>query len=339
MDAGPICVLFAAMHPERTRALILGNTSARTLIDEDYPIGLPTDVVDAMVETVEKLWGSTRLIRMSLPSRADDDEFVRWAAKVRRASATPATAAVQHRYMWESVDVRSALPLLQLPTLVLHNRGNRLVPIEHGRFLAQHIDGASHVEYDSDDAFFYAGDPQPVIEDIARFVTGRSPNIDIDRVLTTVLFTDIVGSTEHAAAVGDHRWSDLLDSHEAITRTVVDQHQGRLINLTGDGVLAIFDSPGRAIRSARALRDALRPLGITIRAGLHTGEVERRGHDIAGIGVHVAARVVSHAAPDEVLTSAALPLLVAGSGIEFMDRGDHELKGLPGSWRLFAVMP
>jgi class 3 adenylate cyclase len=337
MDAGPISVLYAASHPERVRALILGNTSARGLVDDDYPIGYPAELLDSMVEIVEQSWGSPDLIRISLPSRADDHEFLQWAAKVRRASATPRSAARQYRYMWGSMDVRSALPLIQTPTLVLHNVGNQMVPVEHGRFLAEHIAGAALVEYASDDAFFYADRHEPVLEEIARFLTGQSPPADVDRVLTTVLFTDIVGSTDHAVAVGDRRWRRLLDEHDAVVRTLVGQHRGRLVKLTGDGVLATFDGPGRAIRCARAVRDALQPSGIRIRAGLHSGEVELRGEDIGGLGVHVAARVLNHAVPGELLASAAVPLLVAGSGIEFDDRGEHVLKGVPGCWRLFAV--
>jgi class 3 adenylate cyclase len=337
MDAGPISVLYAASHPERIRALILGNTSARELVDDDYPIGHAAEFLDSMVELLEQAWGSPELIGMSLPSRADDHEFLRWAARVRRASATPRSAAAQYRYMWESMDVRSALPLIQVPTLVLHNIGNRMVPIEHGRFLADHIVGSRAVELESDDAFFYAHRPQPVIDEIARFLTGESPPVDVDRVLTTVLFTDIVGSTEHAADVGDRRWRSLLDGHDAVVRTVIDQHRGRLVKLTGDGVLATFDGPGRGIRCARAVRQALEPLGLRIRAGLHSGEVELRGEDIGGIGVHVAARVMGHAGPGELLASGAVPPLVAGSGIEFEDRGEHALKGVPGRWHLFAV--
>ena len=336
-DAGPISVLYAASHPERVRALVLANTSARSLSDDDYPIGHPVGVLDSMVEVLEQAWGSPELIALSIPSRADDYEFLRWAAKVRRASATPRSAAAQHRYMWESMDVRSALPLIRVPTLVLHNTGNRIVGVEHGRFLAEHISGASIVEYPNDDAFVYACQPEAVVGDIARFLTGQAPVFDVDRVLTTVLYTDIVGSTEHAVAVGDHRWRALLDSHDAVVRAVVDQHGGRLVKFTGDGALATFDGPGRAIRCSVAIREALKPLGLRIRAGLHSGEVEIRGDDIGGIGVHVTSRVLERAAPGEVLTSAALPLLVAGSGVDFEERGEHALKGVPGTWRLFAV--
>ena len=337
MDAGPICALFAASHPERTSALILGNTSARELADVNYPIGRPIEDLDVMVEMLEHTWGSADLIAASIPSRAADPEFLAWAAKVRRASATPRAAAAQHRYMWESMDVRSALSLIQVPTLVMHNAGNRIVPVEHGRYLASQIGGATSVEYEGDDAFFYADRPERVIDEIARFLTGGSIPVDVDRILTTVLFTDIVGSTAQAAALGDHRWRGVLDAHDAVAHTVIDRHRGRLVKLTGDGVLATFDGPGRAIRCAMALRSALAPLGVEVRAGLHTGEVELRGEDIGGIGVHIAARVLEHAAPGEVLASGAVPLLVAGSGIDFDDRGEHALKGVPGAWRLFAV--
>ncbi len=337
MDAGPICALFAASHPERTRALVLGNTSARELVDVDYSIGRPVEDLDLMVEMLEQTWGSPDLIAASIPSRAGDPDFLSWGAKVRRASATPRAAAVQHRYVWESMDVRGVLPLIQVPTLVLHNVGNRIVPVEHGRYLTSHISDSISVEYASDDAFFYADHPEPVIDEIARFLTGHPLPLDFDRVLTTVLFTDIVGSTEHAAALGDHRWRSVLDAHDSVSRTIIDRHRGRVVKLTGDGVLATFDGPGRAVRCALALRTALQPLGIEMRAGLHSGEVELRGDDIGGIGVHVAARVLAHASPGEVLASGALPLLVAGSGIEFDDRGEHALKGVPGSWRLYSI--
>ena len=337
MDAGPICALFAASHPERTRALVLGNTSARELADVDYPIGRPVGDLDPMVEMLEQTWGSPELIAASIPSRAEDPEFLAWGAKVRRASATPRAAAMQHRYMWESMDVRGALRVIRVPTLVLHNVGNRIVPVEHGRYLASHITDSVSVEYTSADAFFYADHPTPVIDEVARFLTGRSFPLDVDRVLTTVLLTDIVGSTEHAAALGDHRWCSVMDAHDSASRTMIDRHRGRVVKLTGDGVLATFDGPGRAIRCALALRAALQPLGIEVRAGLHSGEVELRGNDIGGIGVHVAARVLAHASPGEVLASGALPLLVAGSGIKFDVRGEHTLKGLPGTWQLFAV--
>lgn len=338
MDAGPICALYAASHPERTHALVLGNTSARSLLDEDYPIGYSASFIDSMVAMLEQAWGSPELIRLSIPSRADDQGFLDWAAKVRRASATPRSAAAQHRYMWESMDIRTALPLIQVPTLVLHNHGNRLVPVEHGRFLGAHLSGAEYVEFASDDAFFYADCPGPVVEEIARFLTGQHPPVDVDRILTTVLFTDVVSSTEHAAAIGDRRWRDVLDGHDAVARTLVDRYRGRLVKLTGDGVLATFDGPGRAIRCARALSEAVVPLGIRIRAALHTGEVELRGDDIGGIGVHLTARILSHAGPGEVLVSEAVPLLVAGSGSHFEDRGEYTLKGLPGRRRLYAVL-
>jgi len=337
MDAGPICALFAASHPERMHSLILGNTSARTLVDDDYPIGYAPDFIESMVAMLEQAWGSPELIRLSIPSRSDDLEFLRWAAKVRRASATPRTAAAQHRYMWQSMDVRQILSLIRVPTLVLDNRGNRLVSVEQGRFLGDRIADAKVVEFDSDDAFFYAHCPEPVVDEVARFVTGTSAPISVDRVLTTVLFTDIVASTDRAVAIGDRRWRDVLDRHDALARALIDHHRGRLIRFTGDGVVATFDGPGRAVRCAQALAEAVDRLGIALRAALHTGEVELRGDDIGGIAVHVAARILAHARAGEVLTSAAVPLLVAGSGIGFEHRGEYELKGIPGAWQLYAV--
>jgi len=234
-------------------------------------------------------------------------------------------------------DVRQVLPSIQVPTLVLHRSDPPFFTLAHGRYMAEHIPGARFVQIPGSDMAIFTKPNAQILAQIEEFATGGAPSIGTGRALAAVLFTDIVASTQRAAALGDRRWSTLLGSHDVLAEAIINQHGGRLVKLTGDGVLATFDGPGRAIRCGFALRDALDPLGITIRAGLHTGEVELRGDDIGGIGVHVAARVLEHAKPGELLVSAAVPLLVAGSGVEFEDRGDYELKGVPGTWRLYAV--
>ena len=333
-DGGGMALLFTAMHPQRVSALILANTTARMVSAPDYPAGIAPEVADTMVEMAISSWGTPEAIQIEFPSRVHDREFVEWAARMWRASATPKSAAAQFRHSFEHFDAREALPLIQVPTLVLHNQ-NLFIPIAMGRYLAEGIDGAKFVEVSGADFFMATSDD--AMAEIAEFLTGSRPSPEIDRILATVLFTDIVGSTEQAAALGDRRWRQLLESHESVNRSIVDSHRGRLVKMTGDGALATFEGPGRAIRCALALHDALDLLGIKIRAGLHTGEVELVGDDIGGIGVHIAARVMAAASPGDLLVSQAVPILVAGSGIEFEDRGEHELKGVPGSWQLFAV--
>jgi class 3 adenylate cyclase len=259
-------------------------------------------------------------------------------ARQWRASAPPRTAAAQYRYIYERLDVRDALPLIQAPTLVLHTIDNPVTPIEHGRYLAQHIAGAELVELPSsgmilDDVL------NESIDLITEFFTGDRPSVAIDRVLTTVLFTDIVGSTERAVALGDHRWRSLLDAHDRAVRQQLQRFRGREINTTGDGFLAAFDGPARAIHCARAIRDAAHGLGLEIRAGLHTGECEVRGNDLSGVSVHTAQRVSALGRPGEILVTSTVRDMVAGSGITFNDRGLHTLKGLPDKRQILAVRP
>jgi class 3 adenylate cyclase len=337
LDAGPIAMLFAALQPERVSALILDNTSPRYLKADDYPIGMSQARVDAIVEMVGSLWGTEELITVVNPGRADDAELARSLAREFRAAATPRNAAAQFRYILENVDVRSILPLIQAPTLVLHTSHNPMVRIDHGRYLADHIPGAKFVEVPGHGIAFDDRGSALVLDEITEFLTGVRPAVEVDRVLTTVLFTDIVASTEQLASVGDRRWRAMLDSHDRAVREQLHRFRGREIKTTGDGFHACFDGPGRAIASARAITHAAQKLGIEVRAGLHTGECEIRGDDLAGLAVHLAARIGSLAGPGEVLVSTTVKDLVAGSGIEFMDRGDHELKGIPATWRLYAV--
>ncbi len=336
LDAGPIAMMFAALQPERVTALILSNTTPRYLEADDYPIGVPQAMADAVIETVGSLWGTEELANVTQPGRADDAEFARSYARRLRASATPRNAAAELRYILENVDVRSVLHLIQAPTLVLHTSQNPIIPVEHGRYLANHIQGARFIELPGHGIFADDGGAT-LVREIAEFLTGARPVVDVDRVLTTVLFTDIVASTEHLASLGDRRWHAMLDAHDRAVREQLRRFRGREIKTTGDGFHACFDGPGRAIACATSITEAVRGLGIEVRAGLHTGECEVRGDDLAGLAVHVAARIGSLAGPGEVLVSTTVRDLVAGSGIEFVDNGEHELKGIPSTWRLFAV--
>jgi len=334
-DSGPIAILLAAIHPELVSALILFNTTARYQEADDYPIGASTDAVDALVETITAGWGTPELTRLANPSMADDEDWVRITSKCIRASATPRTAAAQFNYILRN-DVRQALPLIQVPTLVLHVSENILVPIAQGRYLAEHIEGATFVELPGGDSTT-TPELYVIADEVAEFLTGERPMVDIDRVLTTVLFTDIVGSTEQAASLGDHRWRSLLDAHDGAVREQLRRFRGREIKTTGDGFLAAFDGPARAIRCAQAIGTATERLGLDVRAGLHTGECEVRGDDLGGLAVHIAARIGTLADSGETLVSGTVKDLVVGSGIEFTERGERDLKGVPGSWKLFAV--
>jgi class 3 adenylate cyclase len=334
-DGGPTALLFTAMQPERVSSLILANTTARRLRADDYPMGIAPEALDDLVEMWRVGWQSPDAVARAFPSRVNDPEFAQWLAKASRAVATPRSAAAQFRYIIESLDAREALPLIQVPTLVLHAKDNLVYSIEEGRYLADHIDGAKFVELPGADVAFSA----PALEEIAEFVTGERPEVEVDRILTTLLFTDIVGSTERAASLGDQAWRSLLDAHDRTVRDHLRRFRGREINTTGDGFLASFDGPARAIRCALALAEGTRALGIDLHLGLHTGECEVRGDDLGGLAVHIAARIGSLGGPGEVLVSSTVKDLVAGSRIDFVDRGEHQLKGVPGTWKLYRAVP
>jgi pimeloyl-ACP methyl ester carboxylesterase len=336
VDAGPVATLFAATHPERVSSLVLLNTSARYLLADDYPIGVPPDVVETFEDMVRMRWGTPGFARAAAPSLANDPEALDLLAKRIRAAATPRTAAAQYNYILRSLDVSQALPLIQAPTLVLHARDNLLVPIEHGRYLAEHINGASFVELPGGDVVV-TQDSRIIADEVAEFLTGARPTVDVHRLLTTILFTDIVGSTERAASLGDHQWRTLLDAHDRSVRKELNRLCGKEIKHTGDGFVASFDGPARAIRCAQAIREATEPLGLDLRMGLHTGECDVRGNDLAGLAMHIAARVGAIARSGEILVSRTVKDLVAGSGLALRERGEHELKGVPGSWTLFAA--
>jgi class 3 adenylate cyclase/pimeloyl-ACP methyl ester carboxylesterase len=338
-DAGATAMLFAATRPERARSLILFNPTANvpSIADNPQLLPIPIEEMDALFESFEAHWGTEEGAALAVPDQADDPSLMRFHAKNMRISCSPREAGAYLRQN-AAVDIRDVLPSIAVPTLLLHRQdAPTYIPIETSRSLAEHIPGAHIVTVPGNGLNIYSKPYGQILDHIEEFVTGISPTTESNRALATILFTDIVGSTERAAALGDRRWRGLIESHDAITRTIIDQHGGRLVRLTGDGALATFDGPGRAIRCAFAMRDALNALGISIRAGLHTGEVELLGDEIGGIGVHLAARVLERAGPAELVVSAAVPMLVAGSGIEFEDRGEHELKGVPGTWRLYAV--
>ena len=282
-------------------------------------------------------WGTVDFGSMAWPSGASDPEFGRWVAKFMRAAATPKSAAAQIRYMIENLDAREALPLIRVPTLVLHNKANRIYPIEEGRYLADHIDGARFVEVPGGDVTVAAS--PTAIDEIVEFMTGERPEVEVDRILTTVLFTDIVGSTERAEREGDRRWSELLSAHHQVVRSELHHFRGQEIDTAGDGFLATFDGPARAIRCACAIRDRVESLGLQIRAGLHTGEVELSDEGPRGLAVHIGARVAAAAGPGEVVVSRTVADLVVGSGIDLEDLGEHQLKGVPDTWRLYRAVP
>jgi class 3 adenylate cyclase len=327
------------MHPERVSALVLYNTSARYLAADDYPIGVSPEETDALIQLIEAQWGEG-LAALSVPSVAQDPELLRFEGKQLRACATPHSAAAQFDYILHSLDVRQALPLIQVPTLILHVRDNPFVPIAHSRYLAEQIPGATLVELPGAHIGLAGGkESMAVADEIALFLTGSRLEVEVDRILTTLLFTDVVSSTERAASLGDQAWRSLLDAHDRTVRDHLHRFRGKEINTTGDGFLASFDGPARAIRCALAISDATRLQGIDLHLGLHTGECEVRGDDLGGLAVHIAARIGSLAAPGEVLVSSTVKDLVVGSRLDFVDRGEYQLKGVPGTCKLYRAVP
>jgi class 3 adenylate cyclase len=335
-DSGPTAILFTAIHRDRTQGLILANTAARGfLVDDDSPDPYPAEVA-ATVEVFVRQWGTEDLAVPANPDSGRDPAFRRWFARSCRLAMTGKEASNYLRWL-QHTDVRDILPSLRVPTLVLHRENYQWYPAELGRDLAERIPDAQFALVPGADAMVFSEPNAEILDHIENFLTGLRAPSEADRALAAILFTDVVGSTERAAEVGDREWGNLMASHDTLARTIVDQHQGRLIRTTGDGMLATFDGPGRAIRCAIAFTAALQPLGLEVRAGVHTGEIELRGPDIAGIGVHIGQRVSAIAGSGEVLVSRTVVDLVTGSGIEFEDRGEHDLKGVPGTWHLFAV--
>jgi class 3 adenylate cyclase/alpha-beta hydrolase superfamily lysophospholipase len=331
-----IASLLAATVPERVQALVLLNGLARLTAAPDYPWGTTTAFETRVVADLSNGWGRGALADVLAPSEADDPAFRSWLARYQRLGASPGEVLAQRRMM-QSVDIRQILPSIRTPTLVVHRRDNRLINVGHGRYLAEHIDGAEFVEVAGGDYLPFLGDAEAILAPIERFLTGTISPAAPRRVLATVLFTDIVGSTELAARLGDRRWRTRLEEHNAIVREELERHRGRELDRAGDGFVALFDGPARAVRCALVIEDRMQRLGLSLRAGVHTGEVELLGTEVEGLAVHICARVAASAAPGEVLVSSTVRDLVAGSGIAFTDRGSQTLRGVPGRWKLFVA--
>ena len=339
-EGGNMCVFFAATYPERTTALVtLGCFAKRRDPDDDYPWAPTAENRETSAAEVEQYWGHLRPedVEYYAPSRVGDEQFVRNLEQYLRRAASPGAAAALLR-MNSYIDMRDVLPTIQAPTLVLHRAGDHDVNVAEGRYLASRIPGARFVELPGADHWISAGNVDEIADEIEEFLTGTKPAPDLDRVLATVLFTDIVGSTERAVELGDRRWRDLLSTHDAAVRHELERFRGREVDTAGDGFFAMFDGPARAVRCAISIGDAVREFGVDVRAGIHTGECELDGPKVRGIAVHTGARVASLAEPGEVLVSKTVKDLVSGSGLAFEDRGVHELKGVPGEWQLYAAV-
>lgn len=337
LEAGAMAALFAATHPERTTALVLYEAMARMSWAPDYDWALPVESREAHLKGDLGTWGDgSRMLELA-PKSAANPRLRSWFARLERLSASPGTAAALMR-MNGQVDVRAVLPSIQAPTLVVHRTDDKFIDIRHSRYLAEHIPGARYLELPGEEAVSFGHEADALVDEIQEFLTGARATPDAERILATVMFSDIVDSTSLAAELGDRRWRDLLESLEGSVVRALDNYRGRAVKTMGDGFLATFDGPARGIRCAAAIRDAARSqFGLEVRTGLHTGEIEVMGNDVGGIAVHIGARVGAIAKPGEVLVSGTVKDLVAGSGISFEDRGERELKGVPGEWRLWAV--
>ena len=335
-EGGPMCALFAATYPARTSALIMIGSYGRRTWAPEYPWGPTPEQLEDFFRMCEREWGGPVGLEARGPSVARDERFRQWWARLLRMGASPGANLALLR-MNAEVDVRHVLPAVRVPTLILHSVGDRALDVRASRYMAERIPGAKYVELPGDDHLPWLSDADAILDEVEEFLTGVRHGPEPDRVLATVMFTDIVGATERAVALGDRRWRDLLDAHHGLVRRELTRLRGHEVDTTGDGFLATFDGPARAIRCACAISDGARQLGLEIRAGLHTGECELIGNKVGGIAVHIGARVAASAAPGEVLVSSTVKDLVAGSGLRFSDRGVHTLKGVPGEWRLFAA--
>ena len=335
-EGGPMAMLFAATYPERTRALVLVNTFARMIRAEDYPIGMPQESAERFLKLWEAGWGTPRALQVSAPSAAGDPALQQWASRYMRLSAAPLTSTRMYGWVLQ-LDVRSVLPSVAAPTLVLHRARNPHYRPPVGRYVAEHIPGARYVELPGSDWYPPFLDAEPLLDEVEEFLTGSRPAPAHDRILATVLFTDVVASTELASRLGDEAWLELLAAHDAVVRSQLERFRGREVTTTGDGFVATFDGPARAVRCASGIAASVASLGIEIRAGLHTGEIEVRNEEIGGLAVNIAARVMALADAGRVLVSGIVKDLVVGSGIAFEDRGSHVLKGVPGEWHVHEV--
>lgn len=339
LDSAPKAIMLAATHPDRVSQLVIINGTARVQSAPDYAFGVPPEIFSDFVGAVtqpDAIDEGLDDLALFAPSVLDDPAFRSWWVRAGRRSASPSTARAILR-MHFLADVRELLPLVRVPTLVVHRRDCLTIRSAHGRYLAEHIPEASYLELPGRDSLYWVGETEEMLAGIEQFLTGTRQAPEPDRVLATVLFSDIVDSTAQASAMGDRAWRDRLDAHDAMVRRQLARFRGREVKTTGDGFLATFDGPARAIQCGCAVRDGAQQMGVAVRIGLHSGEVELRGDDIAGIAVHIGARVAALAEPGEVLVSRTVADLVAGAGIDFDDRGERELKGVPGSWRVYGV--
>jgi class 3 adenylate cyclase len=332
-----VAIPFAATYPDRTAGLVLNDASARLYRADDYPFGFPERVRESGLAWWLERWGTGRQLELTGPALADDPYELEALGRFERFAASPGVARAFFRLIAQ-YDVREILPSVRVPTLVLHRAGDRYIRVDHGRYLAERIPGAHLVELPGEDHYPFYGDMESVVAEVRSFLATLPEPSEVDRMLATILVTDIVGSTHVAAELGDRRWRELLDRHDETVRTELDRFRGRLIRSTGDGVLAMFDGAARAVRCAAAIRDALRPQGIDIRAGLHTGEVELRESGPDGIAVHIAARVGELAEGGEVLVSQTVTDLTVGADLAFEPRGAHAFKGVPGDWQTYAAV-
>jgi class 3 adenylate cyclase len=333
-------LVLAAEHPERVRSLVIVNGAPRVLWAPDYEPGAEVNRADSFTTVAiepDAVEQGFDVLRNIAPTVADDEAFRRWWDSAGNRAASPSMARAVSEVLVQS-DVRDKLARITAPTLILHRTDAAFVAAGHGRYLAEHIAGSRYVELPGADSLYWTGDSAPILDEIEEFITGMRGGSDAERVLTTIVFTDIVGSTQRAAALGDDRWHALLDNHDNVVRHELERFRGREVNTVGDGFVATFTSPSVAIDCAEAILDAVRPLGIEVRAGIHAGEVEVRGTDIAGMAVHIAARVAALARPSEVLVSSTVREIVTGSRRMFDERGEHELKGVPGRWRVYALI-
>ena len=337
-EGGPASILFAATYPERTSSLVLYGSTPRFRTDDDISWGATDEQIPFLLEEVSSRWGEGALLGAFAPSALGDPGMEEVWGRFQRAGASPAMGRAVIAALFE-IDVRDILPTIQAPTLILHRKGDRIAPVEGARLMAEKIPDARLIEFEGDDHVPFTGDFEPVVDEMEEFLTGTRQTRPLDRVLATVLFTDIVDSTRRAAEAGDRRWRDLLARHDELTRRQIERFRGREIKTLGDGFLATFDGPARGIECASAIRDGVRPLGIEVRAGLHTGECELAGDDVRGMAVNIGARIGALAEANEVLVSGTVKDLVVGADLEFTERGERELKGVPGTWRLFAASP
>lgn len=337
-EGGPMSALFAATYPDQVSKLVLYAPLVTFVARDDFPFAMQRELAGPWLEGIAELWGDGTVSEVGVPSRTGDPASKEYCAKFERIALSRGAFRNLMKANTE-IDIRPALPLVQAPTLVVHRDDDKLLIPEHGRYYAERIAGARYVEVPGIDHFVGAGDWQAVAREVRLFLTGSAvaDSHDVDRVLATVLFTDIVDSTATAASVGDRRWKEMLDDHDRLVTAEVARARGRVVKSTGDGALAIFDGPARAVRCAENVLAGVRRLGVEARAGVHTGEVELRGDDVGGIGVHIGARVASTAGPGQVLVSRTVVDLVVGSGLAFADAGAHALKGVPGEWQLFAL--